>query len=149
LVFGETQSWEAVVDDRVIGYPLGEKASGFMAYDPISFMSVNISAPNRARIPVDDPFEGDPTFLILDAKKDLSYCGPFSMMPEYELIHHLKLWPFENSAGTNQPHYFQLDRNTRTISTRLRVRECIGPTSTMERVCISHAPIPLMRIRES
>jgi hypothetical protein len=130
----EMQSWEAVVDDRVVGYPLGEKASGFIAYDPAGLMSVNISAPNRARIPVDDSFEGDPTFLILDAKKDLSYYGPFSMMPENELIHHLKLWSFENSVGTDQPHYFQLDQNTRTISTRPRVRECVGPTNTMERV---------------
>jgi len=56
------------------------------------------------------------------------------MMPENELIHHLKLWSFENSVGTDQPHYFQLDQNTRTISTRPRVRECVGPTRTMERV---------------
>ena len=130
----EMQSWEAVVDDRVVGHPLGEKASGFIAYDPTGFMSVNISAPNRVRIPVDDPFGGDPTLLILEAKKDLSYCGPFSMMPENELIHHLKLWSFENSVRTDQPHYFQLDQKTRTILTRLRVRECVGPTSTMERV---------------
>ena len=25
----ELQIWETVVDDKVIGYPLGEKASGF------------------------------------------------------------------------------------------------------------------------
>jgi Lipocalin-like domain len=41
----ELQIWETVVDDRVVGYPLGEKASGFIAYHPIGFMSVNISAP--------------------------------------------------------------------------------------------------------
>ena len=28
----ELQIWETVVDDKVIGYPLGEKASGFIAY---------------------------------------------------------------------------------------------------------------------
>jgi hypothetical protein len=31
------------------------------------------------------------------------------MLPENELIHHLKLWSFENSVGTNQPRYIQLD----------------------------------------
>jgi hypothetical protein len=40
----ELQSWETVVDERVVGYPLGEKASGFIAYHPIGFMSVNITA---------------------------------------------------------------------------------------------------------
>ena len=40
------------------------------------------------------------------------------MMPGNELIHHLKLWSLENSVGTDQPHYFQLDQNMRTISTR-------------------------------
>jgi len=43
LVFGNFQIWETVVDDSVVGYPLGEKASGFIAYHPIGFMSVNIS----------------------------------------------------------------------------------------------------------
>jgi len=64
----ELQRWKTVVDDRVVGYPLGEKASGFIAYHPIGFMSVNISAPNRVRLPIDDPFEGDPKLLALDAK---------------------------------------------------------------------------------
>lgn len=31
----ELQIWEMVVDDKVIGFPLGEKASGFIAYHPI------------------------------------------------------------------------------------------------------------------
>jgi Lipocalin-like domain len=31
----ELQSWETVIDDGVVGYPLGEKASGFIAYHPI------------------------------------------------------------------------------------------------------------------
>jgi hypothetical protein len=39
----ELQIWETIVDDNVVGYPLGEKASGFIAYQPIGFMSVNIS----------------------------------------------------------------------------------------------------------
>jgi hypothetical protein len=47
----ELQSWETVVDDKVVGYPLGEQASGFLAYHPAGFMSVNISAPNRVRLP--------------------------------------------------------------------------------------------------
>jgi Lipocalin-like domain len=34
----ELQIWETVVDDKVIGYPLGEKASGFIAYHPIGFV---------------------------------------------------------------------------------------------------------------
>jgi hypothetical protein len=56
------------------------------------------------------------------------------MLSENELIHHLQLWSFENSVGTDQPHYIQLDQNTRTLPTRPRVRECVGPTNTMERV---------------
>src|SRR5262245_60780016 len=78
----ELQSWESVLDGRVVGYPLGEKASGFIAYRPMGFMSVNISAPNRVRLPIDDPFEGDPKLLALDAKGYLSYCGPFSIVSE-------------------------------------------------------------------
>ena len=59
----DLQIWETVVDDKVVGYPLGEKVSGFIAYHPIDFMSVNISAPNRVRLSSDDPFAGDPKLL--------------------------------------------------------------------------------------
>jgi hypothetical protein len=51
----ELQIWETVVDDRFVGYPLGQTASGFIAYHPIGFMSVNIAAPNRVRLLSDDP----------------------------------------------------------------------------------------------
>jgi hypothetical protein len=78
----ELQVWETIVDDKVIGYPLGEKAFGFIAYHPVGFMSVNISAPNRLRLASDDPFGGDPKLLALDAKGYLSYCGPFSVVSE-------------------------------------------------------------------
>ena len=46
----ELQIWETIIDDKVVGYPLGEKAFGFIAYHPIGYMSVNISAPNRVRL---------------------------------------------------------------------------------------------------
>ena len=55
----ELQIWETMVDDSVVGYPLGENASDFIAYHPIGFMSVNISAPNRVRLPTDNPFAGN------------------------------------------------------------------------------------------
>ena len=55
----ELQIWETVVDDSVVGYPLGEKASGFIAYHPVGFMSANISARNRVRLATDDPFGCD------------------------------------------------------------------------------------------
>jgi len=41
----EMRSWETVAEDRVVGYPLGEKASGFIAYDPTVFMSVIFQHP--------------------------------------------------------------------------------------------------------
>jgi hypothetical protein len=117
----ELQSWETVVDDRVVGYPLGEQASGFLAYHPAGFMSVNISAPNRVRLPGDDPFEGDPKLLALDAKGYLLYCGPFSMVSENELIHHLKLCSFENWVGTDQHRNAKLNEHTLTLSTAPRL----------------------------
>jgi hypothetical protein len=112
----ELQIWETVAGDSVVGYPLGEKASGFIAYHPIGFMSVNISAPNRVRLPIDDPFAGDPKLLALDAKGYLSYCGPFSIVSEKEVIHHLKLCSFENWVGTDQHRYAQLDLNKDTLT---------------------------------
>jgi len=110
------QIWETVVDDKVVGYPLGENASGFIAYHPIGFMSVNISAPNRVRIATEDPFAGDPKLLAVDAKGYLSYCGPFSIVSENEVIHHLKLCSFENWVGTDQHRYAQLDLNKDTLT---------------------------------
>jgi Lipocalin-like domain len=59
------------------------------------------AAPNRVRLPTDDPFAGDPKLLALDAKGYLSYCGPFSIVSENEVIHHLKLCSFENWVGTD------------------------------------------------
>jgi hypothetical protein len=117
----ELHSWETVVDDKVIGYPLGEQASGFLAYHPTGFMSVNISAPNRVRIPTDSPFEGDPKLLALDAKGYLSYCGPFSIVSEHELIHHVKLCSFENWVGADQRRDAQLNEHTLTLSTAPRL----------------------------
>jgi hypothetical protein len=117
----ELHSWETVVDDKVIGYPLEEQASGFLAYHPTGFMSVNISAPNRVRIPTDDPFEGDPKLLALDAKGYLSYCGPFSIVSENELIHHLRICSFENWVGTDRHRDAQLNENTLTLSTAPRL----------------------------
>jgi hypothetical protein len=105
----QLQSSETVVDDKVIGYPLGDGASGFIAYHPVGFMSVHVSAPNRVRLPIDDPFEGDPKLLALDAKGYLSYCGLFSIVSEHEIIHHLKLCSFENWVGTDQHRYAQLN----------------------------------------
>jgi hypothetical protein len=112
----QLQIWETIVDDQVIGYPLGEKASGFIAYHPIGFMSVNISAPNRVRLATDDPFAGDPKLLALDARGYLSYCGPFSIVSENEVIHHLKLCSFENWVGTDQHRHAQLDLNKDTLT---------------------------------
>jgi len=111
----ELQTWETMVDDSVVGYPLGEQASGFIAYHPIGFMSVNISAPNRVRLSTDDPFAGDPKLLALDAKGYLSYCGPFSVVSENEVIHHLKLCSFENWVGTDQHRQAQLDSTNDTL----------------------------------
>src|ERR1044072_406356 len=115
----ELQIWETVAGDRVVGYPFGEKAFGFIAYDPIGFMSVNISATNRVRLPTDDPFAGDPKLLALDARGYLSYCGPFTVVSENEVIHHLKLCSFENWVGTDQHRHAQLDltKDTLTLST--------------------------------
>jgi hypothetical protein len=117
----ELQSWETVVDNRVVGYPLGERVSGFLVYHPTGFMSVNISAPNRVRLPGDDPFEGDPKLLALDAKGYLAYCGPFSIVSEDELFHHLKLCSFENWVGTDQHRIVQLNEDTLTLSTAPRL----------------------------
>ena len=117
----ELQSWATVVDDKIVGYPLGEQASGFLVYHAAGFMSVNISAPNRVRLPGEDPFEGDPKLLALDAKGYLAYCGPFSTASENEVTHHLKLCSFENWVGTDQKRSAQLDDNTLTLSTAPRL----------------------------
>jgi hypothetical protein len=115
----ELQTWETVLDDDVIGYPLGEKAYGFIAYHPIGFMSVNISGRNRIRLGTDDPFAGDPKLVALDAKGYLSYCGRFSVVSENEVIHHLELCSFENWVGTDQHRYADpnLTKDTLVLST--------------------------------
>src|SRR5205823_14844385 len=53
------------------------------------------------------PSKGTPKLLALDAKGYLSYCGPFSIVSEHELIHHLKLCSFENWVGADQHRYVQ------------------------------------------
>lgn len=113
----ELQVWETVVDNRVVGYPLQEKATGFIAYHPVGFMSVNISAPNRVRLSTNDPFDGDSKILALDAQGYLSYCGPFSIVSEREVVHHLKFCSFENWVGTDQHRYAELKNDTLTLST--------------------------------
>ena len=111
----QLQIWETVVDGNVVGYPLGEKAFGFIAYQLVGFMSVNISARNRVRLATDDPFAGDPKLVALDANGYLSYCGPFSVVSENEVIHHLKLCSFENWVGTDQHRHAHLDSTNDTL----------------------------------
>jgi Lipocalin-like domain len=111
----ELDIWETVIDDKVIGYPLGQKAFGFIAYDPIGFMSVHISGRNRVRLATDDPFAGDPKLVALDAQGYLSYCGRFSVVSEHEVIHHLELCSFENWVGTDQHRYAELDLTNDTL----------------------------------
>src|SRR5574338_1721972 len=111
----ELQVWETVVDGNVAGYPLGEKAFGFIAYHPIGFMSVNSSAGDRGRVATDDPFAGDPKLVALDAKGYLSYCGPFSVVSDNEVIHHLKLCSFVNWVGTDQHRHAELDLTNDTL----------------------------------
>ena len=111
----ELQTWETVIDAKVVGYPLGQKAYGFIAYHPVGFMSVNISAPNRVRLATDDPFAGDPKVVALDAKGYLSYCGPFTIVSDNEVIHHLKLCSFENWVGTDQHRDAELDLTNESL----------------------------------
>ena len=79
----------------------------------------SVAAPNRVRLATDDPFAGDPKLVALDAKGYLSYCGPFSVVSENEVIHHLKLCSFEDWVGTDQHRHAQLDltKDTLTLST--------------------------------
>jgi lipocalin-like protein len=111
----ELEIWETVVDGKVVSYPLGQKAFGFIAYHPTGFMSVNISARDRVRLATDDPFAGDPKLVALDATGYLSYCGPFSIVSENEVIHHLELCSFENWVGTDQHRYAELDLTNDTL----------------------------------
>ncbi len=115
----ELHIWETLVEGKSVGFPLGEKAFGFIAYHTIGFMSVNISARNRVRLATDDPFAGDPKLVALDAKGYLSYCGPFSVVSETEVVHHLKLCSFEDWVGTDQHRHAELDlpNNTLILST--------------------------------
>jgi Lipocalin-like domain len=117
----ELERWETVVDDEIIGYPLGEEAFGLLIYHPGGFMSVNISSSTRVPIASNDPFEGDPQLLAVDAQGFLSYCGPFSIESEHEVIHHLKLCSFEDWVGTDQHRFAQLEGDTLTLSTAPRL----------------------------
>ena len=80
----------------------------------------SLSQPIRcANLSADDPFAGDPKLLGLDARGYLSYCGPFSVVSENEVIHHLKLCSFENWVGTDEHRHARLDpaKDTLTLST--------------------------------
>ena len=117
----ELQSWETVVDDKVVGYPLGEKASGFLAYHPIGFMSVNISAPNRVRIPTDRSLRRGPKALgirrqgisrllwsILDCVGERTHPPPEALF-------------LRELGGSRSARDAQLNENTLTLSTAPRL----------------------------
>ncbi len=113
----ELERWQTVIEDHVADYPLGDKATGIIAYHPQGFMSVNLSAPHRVRLPTNDPFDGDPKLLALDAKGYLSYCGPFTVLSEGEVVHHLRFCSFENWVGTDQHRYAKMDGDALILST--------------------------------
>ena len=65
--------------------------------------------------------KGDPKLLALDAKGFLSYCGPFSIVSETEVVHHLKVCSFESWVGSDQQRTAQLNEDTLVLSTAPRV----------------------------
>jgi hypothetical protein len=88
-------SWENRTLDGEVSHPLGEEASGYIAYNEDGYVFVPIMRPGRTRFVTGDLLSGSPEEKAAAADSYVSYCGRYEFHGE-TVIHHVELSLFPN-----------------------------------------------------
>src|SRR5215469_17544278 len=111
-------SFETRTDDGTVSYPYGPDARGYILYGADGFMAVVIQSGKRERFAHNDYRSGTPEELGAAGERFISYSGPFEVVGDDMVLHHVEVSFFPNWIGTAQRRLFHFDGNRLTLSTR-------------------------------
>jgi hypothetical protein len=109
-------SWENRTLDGEVSHPLGEDASGYIAYTEDGYVFVAIMRPARRPFAAGDLLSGSAAEKARAAETYVSYCGRYEFRGE-TVIHHVELSLFPNWVGVAQERLVTINGNRLTLST--------------------------------
>jgi hypothetical protein len=103
--------------DGDVSHPLGEDASGYLAYNDDGYMFVAIMRPVRTHFVAGDLLSATAEEKAAAAESYVSYCGRYELQGE-TVIHHVELSLFPNWVGVDQERLVNISGDRLTLSTR-------------------------------
>jgi Lipocalin-like domain len=94
------ESYQSIpTDGSDVTYPLGVDARGIIMYTPDGYMSAQIMRAGRTPFDRDDPHLAHDNELAAAAAGYLSYSGPYSVVDDSLIAHHVQLSLLPNWIG--------------------------------------------------
>ena len=110
-------SWQNRAPDGEVSHPLGEGASGYIAYTEDGYLFVAITAPGRRPFVAGDLLSGSTAEKAGAAETYVSYCGRYEFHGD-TVLHHVELSLFPNWVGVTQERLVKISGDQLTLSTR-------------------------------
>jgi Lipocalin-like domain len=110
-------SWENRTLDGEVSRPLGDHASGYIAYTEDGYVFVAIMGPTRKRFVAEDLLGGTSAEKAGAAETYVSYCGRYEFLGE-TVLHHVELSLFPNWVDVTQERLVEISGDRLTLSTR-------------------------------
>ncbi|GLE51924.1 lipocalin-like domain-containing protein [Mycobacterium montefiorense] len=103
------QSYQSsALDGSDVTYPLGVDARGIIMYTPDGYMSAQLMRADRTPFDHDDPHHAPNNELVTAAGGYMSYGGPFSVVEDGLIAHHVEVSLLPNWIGGIQYRKAQL-----------------------------------------
>jgi Lipocalin-like domain len=109
-------SWENRTADGDVSHPLGEDASGYLAYNDDGYMFVTIMRPSRTHFTAGDLLSATTDEKATAAGTYVSYCGRYELQGE-TVTHHVELSLFPNWVGVAQERLVNINADRLTLTT--------------------------------
>jgi Lipocalin-like domain len=111
------QSYESsTIDGSDVAYPLGVDASGIIMYTPDGYMSAQLMRSDRTPFDHDDPHLAHDNELAAAAGGYLTYAGPFTVVDDGLIAHHVEVSLLPNWIGGIQYRKAHLHDSCRELS---------------------------------
>jgi hypothetical protein len=106
------QSYESSsIDGSDVTYPLGADARGIIMYTPDGYMSAHLMRADRTPLDRNDPNLAHDNELAAAAGGYLSYAGPFTVVDEGLIAHHVEVSLLPNWIGGIQYRKARLENS--------------------------------------
>ena len=115
-------SWENRTLEGEVTHPLGEDASGYIAYTEDGYVFVAIMRSGRTPFAAGDLLTGSTAEKAGAAETYVSYCGRYELRGD-TVVHHVELSLFPNWVGVAQERLVEVAGNRLALSTRALLLE--------------------------